>query len=124
MMLAMNQTSCDSYCFDFKHNGLLVVDSGLVEQVPTSRVVELPFTDIAREKTGKDFTANIVALGALGHICPVISKKSLESALAARVPPDTLKINSKALQAGIKAAKKFDLESLPRSVVPEEEEEI
>jgi 2-oxoglutarate ferredoxin oxidoreductase subunit gamma len=124
MMLAMNQASCDSYCFDFKHNGLLLVDSGLVEQVPTSRVVELPFTDIARQATGKDFTANIVALGALGHICHVISKKSLESALAARVPPDTLKINSKALQAGIKAAKKYDLDSLPRSVVPEEEEEI
>ncbi|MFC1837884.1 2-oxoacid:acceptor oxidoreductase family protein [Thermodesulfobacteriota bacterium] len=122
MMLALNQTSCDAYCYDFKHNALLLVDSGLVEQVPTSRVVELPFTKIAREATGKDFTANIVALGALGHLCPILSTKSLESALAARVPTGTKKINSKALQAGIKAAKKFNLDSLPRSIVPEEEE--
>ena len=122
MMLAMNQNSCDAYCYDFKHNGLLLVDSGLVEQVPTSRVVELPFTKIAREVTGEAFTANVVALGALGHFCPILSTKSLESALAARVPKGTKKLNNKALQAGIKAAKKIDLDSLPRSIVPEEEE--
>jgi 2-oxoglutarate ferredoxin oxidoreductase subunit gamma len=122
MMLSMNQASCDAYCYDFKPNGLLLVDSGLVEQVPTSRVVELPFTRIARETTGEDFTANIVALGALGHLCPILSTKSLESALSARVPKDTKKLNSKALQAGIKVAKKFNLDSLPRSIVPEEEE--
>ncbi len=122
MMLAMNQTSCDSYCYDFKHNGLLLVDSGLVEQVPTSRVVELPFTRIARDATGKDFTANIVALGALVQLCPILSTKDLEAALSARIPKGTKKLNSKALLAGIKAAKKFDLDSLPRSVVPEEEE--
>jgi len=122
MLLAMNQTSCDAYCFDFKPNGLLLVDSGLVEQVPTSRAVTLPFTQIARDVTGVNFTANIVALGALGYFCPLLSPKSLTSALAARVPDDTLKINSKALQAGMKAAEQFDLSNLPRSVIPEEEE--
>jgi hypothetical protein len=46
------------------------------------------------------------------------------SALATRVPRETLKVNSKALQAGIEAAEKFDLNSLPRSIIPEEEEEV
>ncbi len=124
MMLAMNQASCDSYCFDFKANGLLLVDSGLVDQTPTSRVVALPFTKIARESAGRDLAANIVALGALGHFCPLLSRKSLESALSARVPQETKKMNSKALKAGIKAAEKFDMDSLPRSILPEEEEEI
>ena len=124
MMLAMNQASCDAYCFDFKPNGLLLVDSGLVEQVPTSRVVQLPFTQIARDVAGKDLAANIVALGVLGHLCPILSINSLEAALEARVPKGTKKLNNKALQAGIKAAQKFDLDSLPRSVIPEEEEEI
>ena len=122
MMLAMNQASCDAYCFDFKPNGLLLVDSGLVDQVLTSRVVSLPFTRIAREVAGKELAANIVALGALGHFCPLLSRKSLESALAARVPRETKEMNSKALLAGIKAAEKFDLDSLPRSIIPEEEE--
>ena len=122
MMLAMNQASCDAYCFDFKPNGLLLVDSGLVDQVLTSRVVALPFTRIAREVAGRELAANIVALGALGHFCPLLSRKSLESALAARVPQETREMNSKALMAGIKAAEKFNLDSLPRSIIPEEEE--
>jgi len=122
MMLAMNQASCDAYCFDFKPNGLLLVDSGLVDQAPTSRVVALPFTKIARDVTDMDLAANIVALGALGHFCSLLSPESLETALFTRVPPATRRLNRKALLAGIKAAKKFDLDSLPRSIVPEEEE--
>jgi len=124
MMLAMNQASCDAYCYGFKPNGLLLVDSGLVEQVPTSRVVELPFTKIAREAAGKDMVANIVALGVLGYLCPILSINSLEAAMAARVPKGTEKLNNKALQAGINAASKFDLDNLPRSIIPDEEEEI
>ena len=124
MMLALNQASCDAYYYDFKPNGLLLVDSGLVEQVPTSRVVKLPFTKIAREVAGKDLVTNIVALGVLAQLCPILSVNSLESALAARVPKGTKKLNSKALQAGIKAAEDFDLNSLPRSIIPDEEEEI
>jgi len=124
MMLAMNQASCDAYCYDFKPNGLLLIDSGLVEQVPTSRVVQLPFTKIARDVAGKDLVANIVALGVLGYLCPILSTKSLEAALQARVPKGTEKLNSQALQAGIEAAQNFDMDSLPRSVIPEEEEEI
>ena len=119
MILAMNQASCDAYCYDFKPNGLLLVDSGLVDQTPTSRVVALPFTKIARDVADTELVASIVALG---HFCPLLSSKSLETALAARVPPETRKINSKALQAGIRTAEKFDLDSLPRSIIPEEEE--
>ena len=122
MMLAMNQASCDAYCYDFKPNGLLLVDSGLVDQAPTSRVVALPFTQIARDVAATDKVANIVALGVLANFCPLLSRKSLEAALFARVPPETRKINRKALQAGIKSAEKFDLDSLPRSIMPEEEE--
>jgi len=123
MMLAMNQASCDAYYYDFKPNGLLLVDSGLVEQIPTSRVVELPFTNIAREAAGKAMFANIVALGVLDHLCPILSIKSLESALAARVPKGTKKLNTKDLQAGINADEEFDLDNLPRSIIPDEEDE-
>ncbi|MCK5227306.1 MAG: 2-oxoacid:acceptor oxidoreductase family protein, partial [Desulfobulbaceae bacterium] len=35
MLLAMNQTACDSYFYNFKPNGLLLVDSTLVKQIPT-----------------------------------------------------------------------------------------
>jgi 2-oxoglutarate ferredoxin oxidoreductase subunit gamma len=124
MMLAMNQASCDAYCYDFKNNGLLIIDSTLVEQVPTSRVVALPFTQIANQLTGKNLVANIVGLGALVHFCSLISVESIEKALSARAPKGTKGINRKALHAGIKAAVEIDLDTLPRSAIPEEEEEI
>ena len=44
--------------------------------------------------------------------------------MTARVPKGTEELNSKALQAGINAASKFDLDNLPRSIIPDEEEEI
>jgi len=122
LLLAMNQSSCDAYFRDLKPEGLLVVDSTLVPQIPTDRAVALPFTQIARQSLDKAMVANMVALGAVGSLCPMVSLKKLEAALTANVPKGTEELNRKALQAGIRAAKKIDLSSLPLSVIPEEEE--
>lgn len=122
LLLAMNQAACDTYFLDLKPKGLLVVDATLVDQVPTSRVVAISFTQIARKEVGKKFVANIVGLGAVGYLAQVVSLKSLEAALIARVPKGTEEMNRKALHAGIKAARKVDLNALPHSVTVEEEE--
>lgn len=124
LLLAMTQTSCDAYFFDLKSNGLLVVDSGLVTQLPTSRSVSIPFTQIAREETGKELVANMVALGAVGYLSGQVSLDGLEDALLSRVPKGTEEMNSKALRAGIREAKKVDLNLLPRSVMAEWEDEL
>ncbi|MBU0728734.1 MAG: 2-oxoacid:acceptor oxidoreductase family protein [Proteobacteria bacterium] len=123
-LLAMNQESCDAYFFDFKPNGILLVDSTFVTQIPTSRSVAIPFTRIARDKFKKEIVANMIALGAIGQLCSLISLPKLEKAVLARAPGDTKELNRKALKEGIRAAKKIDLASLPRSINPEEEEEI
>ena len=124
MLLAMNQASCDVYFSDLKPDGLLVVDGSLVEQIPTRRVITIPFTPIARETTGKELAANMVALGAVGQLCPHVSVKKLETALLARIPKGTEKMNLQALRAGVKAAKKFPVDALPPSVFSEVEEEL
>ena len=100
MMLAMNQTSCDAYCHDFKHNGLLIIDSTLVEQVPTSRVVALPFTQIAREQAGHIMVANVVALGAIAAFTGVVSKEDLLDAVLKRAPRGTEEKNRSAVDIG------------------------
>jgi 2-oxoglutarate ferredoxin oxidoreductase subunit gamma len=120
MLLAMTQEACDSYFFDFKPNGLLIVDSTYVEQIPTSRVVAIPFTRIARQTFGMDLVANIIALGTIGHLCDLVSVASLEKTLLTRVPKETKSINRKALGAGVKAAKKINMQTLPHSIFPEE----
>ena len=122
LLLAMNQAACDTNFQDLKPDGLLVVDSTLVDQVPTSRVVPIPFTKIAIREAGRELVANMVALGAAGYLTQVVSLKSLELALVARVPKGTEKMNRKVFNAGIKAARKVDLNALPHSIIPEEEE--
>lgn len=124
MLLAMNQEACDAYSFDFKPNGLLLVDSTFVEQLPTSRAVSIPFTRIAKDEIGNVLTANMIALGALGQLSKQVSMKSLEAAVTERMPKGTTELNLKALRVGIKAAKKIDLAALPRSISHDEEEEV
>lgn len=124
LFLAMNQPSLDAYFYDFKPNGLLLVDSTHIEQIHTSRVVALPFTRIAIDTVGKEMVANIVALGAVGELCPKISIEGIEQAILRRVPPKTREMNQKAFAAGIAAARAVDPAKLPRSVFPDEEEEV
>ncbi len=122
LLLAMNQASCDAYFPDLKPEGLLIVDSTLVGQIPTDRTISIPFTEIAIKEVGNKLVANMVALGAVVHLTRVISPKALESTLTARAPKGTEQMNSEAFRSGIRAAKKFNLEQLPPTVTPEEEE--
>ena len=116
LLLAMNQTSCDTYFLDLKPAGLLVVDNTLVREVPTGRVAAIPFTQIARQIIGSEMASNMVALGAFGYLCKAVSMEGLELALMDRVPEGTKELNLKALRAGIEAAKELDLCALPQFV--------
>lgn len=78
-----------------------------MRQLPTTRAVAIPFTQIAREKLKHEMASNVVALGALATLTGVVSLKSLEAAVLARVPPGTEELNKQALEAGIEAAKNY-----------------
>jgi len=122
MLLAMNQAACDAYFFDIKANGLLVVDATLVTQYPTSRVIPIPFTQIAREEIGREVVANMVALGAISLLSGQVNLVNLEKALLDRVPKGSEEMNRQALQRGIEEAKKVDVAKLPRAVMGDEED--
>lgn len=107
VLLAMNQKACDSYFYDLKPGGMLVVDSTYVKHVPTTKAIELPFTGEARRELKKEVVANVVALGALAVLTGVVSLKSLETALLNRVPAGTEELNLKALELGIHMAKSY-----------------
>ena len=113
LLLAMNQKSCDEYYRDLKEDGMLIVDSTFVTQVPTSRAIQIPFTKIAREKFHREIVANIISLGAITEFMDIISPRAMEEAVLVRVPKGTEKLNGDALKAGLMAARRFK-ESLKR----------
>ncbi len=123
LLLAMNQKSCDEFYSDLKPDGLLIVDSTFVTQIPTPKAFQVPFTRIAREKFKREVVANIVALGALSQFTPIVSSKAIESAVLARVPRGTEKLNRDALKAGMSAAKRAKKVWMKSDLLPEVPEE-
>ena len=119
----MNQAPCNPYFLNLKPEGLLVVHSTFEEQPPTNRVVAIPFTRIARQKREQRAHGQNGSPGCVGYLSQIVSLKSLEAALLAKVPTKTAAMNLKAFKAGVKAARKIDLKALPRSVGFEGEEE-
>ena len=123
LLLCMNQKSCDDYYMDLKPEGILLADATFVTQLPIPRAYAIPFTRIAREKLGSELTANIVALGTVSQITPIVSPKSLEKALLNRIPQGSEASTRQALRAGINAAKqvlKKIPNLLPYSIMEEE----
>lgn len=107
VLLALSQEACDEYYHDLKRDGVLIVDSVHVRRVPTNRAFSLPITEIAKEKTGRTITANIVGLGVLAGLTDVVSKEALQKAVAERAPEGTAEINLEALAAGLEAGEKL-----------------
>lgn len=106
VLLAMSQPALDEYEASLRGDGLLIVDSHLVERVDREGAVLIPFTMLAIEECGRQLFANVVALGAVAELTRVVGWESLRSAVLARVPKGTEQINEKALTVGRDAARR------------------
>ena len=105
-VLAMTQKAADKYYTDLHADGLLVLDTDLVPEVPPFKnVVRIPITKLAIEKVGKPLFANIVALGAVVKLTGIVSLDTVKECVKHRVPPATVEQNMLALQVGYDAAK-------------------
>ena len=101
VVLAMTQKAADKYYADLHEDGILVIDSDLVPDVPdVKNVVQIPITRLAVEEVGKALFANIVALGVLVGLTGIVDFETIKKAVAHRVPPHTVDQNMQALQIG------------------------
>jgi len=107
VLLCMSQEACDLYAPKIKKGGLLILDSTSVTRAPLVRAVRVPITELARQATGREITANIVALGLLVGLTGVVSRESLEAAVRARAPRGTAEMNLKALAVGLEQAQQW-----------------
>ncbi|NQU39337.1 MAG: 2-oxoacid:acceptor oxidoreductase family protein [Lentisphaerae bacterium] len=121
VLICLSQQACDRYYTTLRDSGLFIVDSTNVKVVPTTRVVELPMTQMAADACGTRMAANVVGLGVLCGCSNIVSLKALEAATRSTVKAKFVDGNLKALAAGYASAKAF-LESLPparRSTIPD-----
>ncbi len=100
ILLCLTQESCDEYCRFLKEDGILIVDSDKVRQIPINKAYALPFIRIAREKVGTPVVANVVSIAAIAEISGICSRESLEKAVLGRAPKGTEDKNKLACQIG------------------------
>lgn len=109
LLLAFTQESCNRYWQDVKNDGILLVDADHVTQLPEGKftIHKVPIIDIAYKEVGRRMVANIVALGIIAALVKIVSVEALESAILARVPKGTEKLNIKAFKIGFETGTKL-----------------
>ncbi len=106
VLVALSQEAYKKFHTTIKPEGILIVDAEKVEDA-SKNAIQIPISKLAFETTGRQITANTVALGVLVGLTGVVSRKALEKAITARAPKGTEEMNRKALEAGFKAAEEF-----------------
>jgi 2-oxoglutarate ferredoxin oxidoreductase subunit beta len=109
VLLAMTQQACDKFASTVKNDGLIVLDSTFVKEVPDTKtkVYSLPITQLTIDNFGTLIMANVLALGVIGKLTGLVSLESLEKAVAARVPAKVKEKNIKALRIGYEQGEKL-----------------
>ncbi len=109
VLVALSQEAYRKFHQDVKPDGLLIVDADKVEGAE-EHVIQIPITRMALETTGRQITANTVALGVLVGLTGIVSREEIEKAVTARAPHGTEAMNRKALEAGFAAAEQVKIQ--------------
>lgn len=103
--IVLNQPSLNKFEPRVKAGGMLIYDDYGIITPPTRKditVYRISAMDKAAEmKNGKTF--NMIVLGGLLKVCPVVSTESIDKALHKTLPPrhhDLIPLNMEALRAG------------------------
>lgn len=107
LVLAMTQEASDKYHKDIKPGGIMIIDPEFVKRKPLGPIIlyEIPVTRIARETTGYEITANVVALGSITALVDWVSRGAMMKAILDRTPEGTEELNEKAFAAGFEVGK-------------------
>lgn len=101
ILVALSQQALDKYVRDMKEEGILLIDSNSVKDVPKNLVChKISAMEIAHS-LGNVKYQNSVVLGALAALLKSkIKKESIKSAVSNNVPPETIEKNIEAFEAG------------------------
>jgi 2-oxoglutarate ferredoxin oxidoreductase subunit gamma len=104
VLVAMGPEAVDKHIKDLKEDGILLIDSSIVEKIPETKakVFKIPATNIAKEAFGAVIYANMIMLGALTKIAKIVNEESMEKAIRESVPEKTAEANVNAYKRIIK----------------------
>jgi 2-oxoglutarate ferredoxin oxidoreductase subunit gamma len=116
ILVAQAQDSIERYAHTLKPEGVLIIDSDMVKDLPgtSKNIYEVPATYIARHEVKIPITANIVMLGALCKVSLILERSAFEEAILKIVPRGKEDVNMLAFDQGFNMVKKKCL-SLPNS---------
>jgi len=103
-LLSMSDKAYQKYASGMGDDSVLIVDSTFIEETAhpkAGKVYSIPITQIAIDETGREMTANIVALGIFAGL-GLVDKDALKEAVLDRIPKGTEELNMKALAAGMR----------------------
>ena len=108
--IVLNQPSLDKFCPKLKPGGILIYDGYGIVNPPTRKDITIYRIDAmdkaAEMKTAKVF--NMIVLGGLLKVCPVVSTEGLNKALYKTLPErhhDMIPLNMKAVEEGMNLIK-------------------
>ena len=107
ILLAMNQESADKFGKSVRDEGIILVDTTFVNQIPEGRVYEYALTSISIEEFKTPMTANIIAVGMLASLTRLFTLDSWIRAMKERVPRRFIKMNLKAFELGHKEGREI-----------------
>ncbi len=103
IFLCLSHDALVAYGTTVQPEVMSIIDERAVGDLDTDGAIVLPLADTARDCAAAVAT-NVVGLGALIGIAHPVSERSLREALAARVAPESLALNTRAFTAGLRLA--------------------
>lgn len=102
ILVVMSQSALDKHLGDLKANGTLLLDEDVLKKTPKikANIFRIPATKIAQTELKSRIYANVVMLGALTKITGVVSKGSMEKAIADSVSAETKEYNLRGFKKG------------------------
>jgi len=105
IFLALTQEAYDKFRADLAPGGLLIIDGDLVDPAGDLDAKSVHITATVRKNFGDRMPPNVMALGVLQGLMPLVSERKLLETIKGRVPPKTVDKNVKAFKLGVKLGK-------------------
>lgn len=106
VLIAMSQQALDKHLEDLKENGMLIVDTTYVKEIPETKaeVLKIPASDNAEKAFGARIYANMMMLGALSRATGIVSERAALKAIEETVRKTSVNTNQQAFKKGMELA--------------------